>query len=77
MREGKIEKHHDWIGSSWAILFSNAADCTPVSSIELARVVNLEHEFNICDVNLMEPPGQATQEKKRRNDDATYVKLIA
>ena len=38
-------KFHDWIGDSWAVLFSHPRNFTPVCTTELGYMANIEPEF--------------------------------
>ena len=62
-------KFHDWIGDSWAVLFSHPKDFTPICTTELGYMAKIEPEFAKRGVKIIGLSVDATGDHEKWADD--------
>ncbi|MBE0403589.1 peroxiredoxin [Halomonas citrativorans] len=68
--QGPIQ-FHEWIGDSWAILFSHPKDFTPVCTTEFGAVATLSAEWKKRDTKVIGVSVDGVEDHKRWADDIT------
>ena len=68
--EGRIS-FHDWMGDSWAVLFSHPKDFTPVCTTELGYMAKIKPEFDRRGVKIVGLSVDPVESHARWADDIT------
>ena len=66
--DGKI-KFHDWIGDSWAVLFSHPKDFTPVCTTELGYMARIKPEFDRRNTKIIGLSADPVEDHKKWSKD--------
>ena len=66
--EGRI-RFHDWLGNSWAVLFSHPKDFTPVCTTELGYMAKLKPEFDKRNTKIIGLSVDPTTDHERWSND--------
>jgi thioredoxin-dependent peroxiredoxin len=66
--QGRI-RFHDWIGDSWAVLFSHPKDFTPVCTTELGYMARIKPEFDKRNTKIIGLSVDGTQDHSRWSND--------
>ena len=64
---------HDWIGDSWAILFSHPKDFTPVCTTEFGAVAQLADEWEARGTKVIGVSVDGVEDHKKRKGDNAKV----
>jgi len=74
--EGRI-RFHDWIGNSWAVLFSHPKDFTPVCTTELGYMAKLKPEFDKRNAKIIGLSVDPVDNHKRWSNDISETQGYA
>ena len=74
--EGRI-KFHDWIGTSWAVLFSHPKDFTPVCTTELGYMAKLKPEFDRRNTKIIGLSVDRVEDHKKWSNDIKETQGLA
>src|SRR5881409_1013146 len=66
--EGPI-RFHDWIGNSWAVLFSHPKDFTPVCTTELGTMAKMKPEFDRRNAKIIGLSADPVEDHKKWSKD--------
>jgi alkyl hydroperoxide reductase subunit AhpC len=66
-------KLHDWIGDSWAIIFSHPKDFTPVCTTEFGAVAQLKDEWEARGVKVIGVSVDSAEDHKKWKGDIEQV----